>query len=102
LKQSTCLWGEHMSQVTVYSTKICPNCQTLKQILKSSKITYNEMDMSTPKALTELTMNNVFTMSAPVLQIRNTFYTTNELFEDNNDAIDRHKVEQIISHIKEI
>ena len=60
------------------------------------------MDMNTPKALTELTMNNVFTMSAPVLKIRNTFYTTNELFKDNSDAIDRQKVEEIISQIKEI
>lgn len=55
------------------------------------------MDMSTPAALTELTMNSVFTMSAPVLQIRNRFYTTKELF--NGDNIDRQKVEDIIAGI---
>jgi glutaredoxin len=86
-----------MSQITIYSTKICPNCQILKNILKDSGIAYNEMDMSTPEALTELTMNSVFTMSAPVLQIQNRFYTTNEMF--NGDSINRQKVEDIIASI---
>ncbi|MBE0524453.1 MAG: NrdH-redoxin [Methanosarcinales archaeon] len=84
-----------MSQITIYSTKVCPNCQILKKILSDSGIAYNEMDMSTPAALTELTMNSVFTMSAPVLQIQNRFYTTKELF--NGDTIDRQKVEDIIA-----
>jgi hypothetical protein len=53
--------------------------------------------MSTPEALTELTMNSVFTMSAPVLQIQNRFYTTNEMF--NGDSINRQKVEDIIASI---
>ncbi|NIA03234.1 MAG: NrdH-redoxin [Nitrospirae bacterium] len=86
-----------MSQITIYSTKVCSNCQILKKILSDSGIAYNEMDMSTPAALTELTMNSVFTMSAPVLQIQNKFYTTNELF--NDDSIDRQKVEDIIASI---
>jgi glutaredoxin len=93
-------WGDHISQVTVYSTKICPNCHTLKQILKNTRITYHEKDMTTPEAMTELTMNNVFTMSAPVLKIRDIFYTTNELIKD--DAIDRQKVEEIINKLEGI
>jgi len=56
--------------------------------------------MTTPEAMTELTMNNVFTMSAPVLKIRDTFYTTNELIK--NDAIDRQKVEEIIDKLEGI
>ena len=87
-----------MSQVIVYSTKICTNCQLLKQILKNSRIRYNEKDMSTPKAMTELTMNNVFTMSAPVLKVRDKFYTTNELF--TGSTIDRQKVKEIITEYK--
>lgn len=86
-----------MPEITIYSTKICPNCQILKQILKDSEIPYDEMDMNTPAALTELTMNSVFTMSAPVLQIRNRFYTTSDMF--SGDTIDRRKVEDIIAGI---
>lgn len=86
-----------MPEITIYSTKICPNCQILKQILKDSEIPYDEMDMNTPAALTELTMNSVFTLSAPVLQIRNRFYTTSDMF--SGDTIDRRKVEDIIAGI---
>jgi len=36
--------------------------------------------MSTPEALTELRINGVFTLSAPVLQADDNFYTVEELF----------------------
>jgi glutaredoxin 3 len=88
---------DNMSQINVYTTNICPNCKTLKQILGDSGIAYNEIDMTTPAAMTELTMNNVFTMSAPVLQIQNRFYTTENIV--NGDTIDRKKVDNIIANI---
>ncbi|MCL7415591.1 MAG: NrdH-redoxin [ANME-2 cluster archaeon] len=86
-----------MSNVTVYSTKVCPNCKILKQILNESDISFDEVDMTTPAALTELAMNNVFTMSAPVLKVQNMFYTTNDMM--NSDTLDRQKVEDIIASI---
>lgn len=86
-----------MSEVIVYTTKICPNCKTLKQILVDASVPFNETDMTTPAALTELTMNNVFTMSAPVLRIQDRFYTTDELFI--GDSINRQAVEDIIANI---
>ncbi|MCK4928182.1 MAG: NrdH-redoxin [Methanosarcinales archaeon] len=86
-----------MSNVTVYSTKVCPNCKILKQILTESNISFNEMDMTTPAALTELAMNNVFTMSAPVLKIQNQFYTTDDMMD--SDILNRQKVEDIIANI---
>ena len=36
--------------------------------------------MSTPEALTELRINGVFTLSAPVLQVEENFYTVEDLF----------------------
>ena len=38
------------------------------------------MDMSTPEALTDLRVNGVFTLSAPVLEADDSFYTVDELF----------------------
>jgi hypothetical protein len=40
--------------------------------------------MTTPEALTELRINGVFSLSAPVLQVRDEFYTVEDLFEVDN------------------
>lgn len=65
----------------VYSTKACPKCEQLKKALSDSKIRFENIDMATPEALTELRINGVFTLSAPVLQIDDSFYTTDDLFD---------------------
>ena len=84
-----------MSEIIVYTTKICPNCKTLKQILKESGVVFSETDMTTPAALTELAMNNVFTMSAPVLRVQDNFYTVNEIMD--GDFVDRQRVEILVN-----
>ncbi len=66
---------------TIYSTKTCPKCEQLKRALADSKISFETIDMATPEALTELRINGVFTLSAPVLQIDDSFYTTEDLFD---------------------
>jgi len=65
----------------VYSTKDCPKCMQLKMTLTGKGIEFDSIDMSTPEALTELRVNGVFTLSAPVLQVGDNFYTVDELFE---------------------
>jgi glutaredoxin len=65
----------------VYSTKTCPKCEQLKKALISEGISFENLDMSTPEALTELRVNGVFTLSAPVLQAGESFYTVEELFD---------------------
>lgn len=80
--------------IQLYSTNNCPNCRVLKQILENKKIEYKEVDMATPAALTELRMNGVFTMSAPVLQVNNRFFTTKEMF--SRDGIDQSKLESLL------
>ena len=64
----------------VYSTPSCPRCEQLKAALARASIDYVNMDMSTPEALTELRVNGVFTLSAPVLEADDSFYTVEELF----------------------
>lgn len=91
-----------MQKISIYSTKICPNCKMLKHLLEQENVQYKDIDMSTPIGLTELRINSIFTMSAPVLQIDNKFYTTKELcvqnIIDKQDIIDQDKV---ISLLKE-
>ncbi len=83
-----------MADILIYSTNNCPNCRVLKQFLETKNVQYKEVDMATPAALTELRMNGVFTMSAPVMQIGNRFYTATDLFSQNR--IDQGKVETLL------
>jgi glutaredoxin len=84
--------------ILIYSTRNCPNCRVLKQFLVSKKVPFDEVDMATPAALTELRMNGVFTMAAPVLQIGNKFHTYSELF--TQDRINHNMLESILSNAK--
>jgi len=83
-----------MQDIQIYSTVNCPNCRVLKQFLENKNIQYKEVDMATPAALTELRMNGVFTMSAPVLQVGSRFFTTKELF--SQERIDHSKLESFL------
>ncbi|MFH0903902.1 MAG: NrdH-redoxin, partial [Methanobacteriota archaeon] len=65
-----------------------------KQFLENKNIQYKEVDMATPAALTELRMNGVFTMSAPVLQVGSIFFTTKELF--SQERIDQSRLESLL------
>ncbi|MDD2777887.1 MAG: glutaredoxin domain-containing protein [Methanocellales archaeon] len=78
-----------ISEVKVYTTKTCPRCEQLKSLLKSHSIEYEEVDMTTPEALTELRMRDVFTISAPVLQIDKSFITSKDLFDENGVRPDK-------------
>lgn len=83
-----------MQEIQIYSTVNCPNCRVLKQFLETRNIQYKEVDMATPAALTELRMNGVFTMSAPVLQVGSRFFTTKELF--SQEKIDQSRLESLL------
>ena len=90
------LQGDYSVQgIIIYSTKNCPNCRVLKQFLEHVKVQFTEVDMATPAALTELRMNGVFTMAAPVLQIGTKFHTYNELF--TQDRINQDKIESLVN-----
>jgi len=65
----------------VYSTKDCPKCEQLKLTLGAWGVDFQVADMASAKALTELRVNGIFTLSAPVLQIENEFYTVEDLFD---------------------
>jgi glutaredoxin len=65
----------------VYSTKACPKCEQLKKVLKGWGAEFETIDMTTPEALTELRINGVFTLAAPVLQADDKFYTIDDLFD---------------------
>ena len=69
--------------ITVFSTKKCPNCVTLKKWLNGNKIKFKEKDMTEPEVMSELIMSDVYSLSAPVLQIGEKFLLPNEMFKEN-------------------
>ncbi len=64
----------------LFSTKNCPRCLLLKDLLTKAGVSFDVVDMSTPESQTELYSNGVFTLSAPVLQINDKFYTAIDMF----------------------
>jgi len=68
------------SVLTVYTLENCPNCEILKDFLKKKGIKFEEEDMSSAASLTELRVNGVFAMEAPVLRRETTFLTSMDLF----------------------
>ncbi len=74
--------------IVLYTLPVCPNCQTLKQALMHYSIGFDEEDLDSPQARTALLMRGVFTTTAPVLKIKETFLTYEELFENDTLRID--------------
>jgi len=66
----------------IYSTKNCPKCEALKAAMPP--LSFKTVDMSTPEALTELRINGVFSLSAPILRVGDEFYTMKDLFKGDN------------------
>ena len=68
----------------VYSTRDCSKCAQLKMALIGKGVEFDSIDMATPEALTELRVNGIFVLSAPVLQVEDNFYTVDELFDGDH------------------
>lgn len=83
-----------MEKITIYTTEKCPKCKKLKKFLETNSVVFETADMATPEALTELRFNGVFTVTAPVLQIGNTFLTHKELFL--GDEVNPEKLQSIL------
>jgi glutaredoxin len=62
----------------LYTLPECPNCETLKEKLKIMGYEYEEKDMSTAENIAELRYSGCFALSAPVLQMDDTFYEWHE------------------------
>lgn len=73
----------------IYSTKGCPKCELLKKHLTEKGLMFEVKDMTTPESITELRINGIFVLSAPVLQVNEKFYTAKELFDAGGNVVDR-------------
>ena len=81
-------------RIKVYTTKVCPNCKKVGEFLSAEGEDYEDVDITTAEALTELRMNGVFTLVTPVVQVDSVFLTYNELFD--GDMLRKEKIRGII------
>jgi len=82
--------------IRVYTTEICPNCKKVKEFLAAQGEEYEEVDITTAEALTELRMKGVFTLITPVVQIGSDFLTHNDLF--NGDELRKERIKELIEN----
>jgi predicted thioredoxin/glutaredoxin len=68
-------------RIKIYKTKDCPKCAMLATAIDAYDV-FETVDMSTPAVLTELRINGIFSLSAPILQVGEEFYTVEDLFKN--------------------
>uniref|UniRef100_A0A6M3J476 Putative glutaredoxin n=1 Tax=viral metagenome TaxID=1070528 RepID=A0A6M3J476_9ZZZZ len=56
-------------KIIVYSTKQCPRCERLKQLLKEEKIPFEEKSLDDTDVMADLHMRNAAILQAPALEI---------------------------------
>jgi glutaredoxin len=66
-------------RIRIFTTTVCPKCNKLKQLLAENGIAFDVLDMQSPEGMSELFEAEVFTFTAPVLQVKSKFYKSEEL-----------------------
>jgi glutaredoxin len=82
-ENDTAMTTETKQTVNVFTLPVCPNCSVLKKALMEHGISFEEHDLDSPQSRTTLLMRGVFTTVAPVLQVRDTFLTFDDLFPND-------------------
>ena len=86
--------------IRVYSTKICPNCRKVKEFLAAEGAPFEEVDLTSAEALTELRMHGVFTLVTPIVQIGSTFLTTTDLFA--HEELRKERLREVLKGADEV
>ena len=73
---------ESCLKIVIYTSNGCPKCMTLKRWLKDRGLKFEEKTLDTD-VMTDLIMKNVFILSAPALEAEGTFYTEQQIFDEN-------------------
>ena len=83
---------------TIYTTKICPRCTVLKAVLAMNDIAFDEADLEDPANITELRINGVHVLEAPILEYRGEYFYGNAITTDG--YLDKDKVLKIIWKVR--
>ena len=84
--------------ITVYTTKTCPKCKQVMSYLTSIKQPYKEANLLTlledAELMTELHLAGITFRAAPVLQVGNSYFGPDKMFEGGK--LDEKKLERLL------
>ena len=68
-------------KIIVYTSSGCPKCIALKRWLRSKNADFEERNLEEAEVMATLIMENIFVLSAPVLEVEGVVYTENQIFD---------------------
>lgn len=69
-------------KLKVFTSKKCPDCNLLKQILKNKNIDFEEIDGTTIKSIAYLRARKVSLTQLPIIERDNKFYLYEQYFKE--------------------
>lgn len=72
-----------MTEYTLFTTENCPHCKQIRESLIRKGIVFNE-DNFGAEVITDLRINDIFTLEAPVLKIDDKYYTYQQIWKELN------------------
>jgi len=70
-------------RIVVYTSSGCPRCAMLKEWLKNREKEFEEKDLENVDVMADLVMRNAVVLSAPALEVEETVYREDEIFDRN-------------------
>lgn len=70
-------------RIVVYTSSGCPRCAMLKEWLKSREKEFEEKDLENVDVMADLVMRNAVVLSVPALEVEETVYREDEIFDKN-------------------
>ena len=64
----------HRENIVLYTLPNCKNCEKIKIILKQKGIKFKEYTLNA-ESLADLRYDGIFSLTAPIVKIKNTYYT---------------------------
>jgi glutaredoxin len=68
-------------KIIVYTSSGCPKCIALKRWLRSRHADFEERNLEDVEVMATLIMDNIFVLSAPVLEVKGVVYTEDQIFD---------------------
>ena len=67
--------------IKVFTLPVCPKCHLLMDKMEDLGIKFEEVTMTDPEPSTELLINDVYTITSPILFVGDKYYTHEKIFD---------------------
>ena len=67
--------------IKVFTLPVCPKCHILMDKMEELGIKFEEVTMTDPEPQTELLMNDIYTITTPVLFVNDKYYVNEKIFD---------------------